>query len=143
MACAYSERGAVAGVVHPRLPGDAGIPPNKQNRLAGDPGESAQLKFAPNEDVFPQLPGFGWKRAFSPVVRLSVVDGDTSGGATGYEDMDLTTLAWGVHEGHKLAAPVLELDHNANRFVGGRWIFVACEPDADFFSNTKAAGDAG
>jgi hypothetical protein len=114
-----------------------GSHPNKQNRLAGDPGESAQLKFAPNEDVFPQLPAFGWKRAFSPVVRLSVVDGDTSGGATGYEDMDLTTLAWGVHEGHKLAAPVLELDHNANRFVGGRWIFVACEPDADFFSNTK------
>ena len=102
------------------------------------PGTDADdLEFAANPDVFPQLPAFGWKRAFSPVVRLSVVNGDSSGGATGYEDMDLTTLAWGKREGHKLAAPVLELDHNAHRFVGGRWILVACEPDADFFSNTK------
>jgi hypothetical protein len=98
---------------------------------------SSEAKFAANPDVFPQLPEFGWKRAFSPVVRLSVVDGDLSGGHTGNEDMDLTTLAWGVRNGHKLAAPVFELDHNANRFVGGRWIFVACEPEADFFSNTK------
>jgi hypothetical protein len=104
------------------------------------PGSDARvgsLKFAANPDVFPQLPAFGWKRAFSPVVRLSVVDGNTTGGNTGYEDMDLTTLAWGVQEGHKLAAPVFELDHNANRFIGGRWIFVACEPDSDFFSNAK------
>lgn len=116
------------------------------------PGSADGLKFAANPDVFPQLPAFGWKRAFSPVVRLSVVNGDTSGGATGYEDMDLTTLAWGERDGHKLAAPVIELDHNTHRFlppqqaktglagdpdVGGRWILVACEPDADFFSNTQ------
>ncbi len=104
------------------------------------PGASADVKFAANPDVFPALPAFGWKRAFSPVVRLSVVDGDTTGGHTGYEDMDLTTLAWGEREGHKLAAPVIELDHNTNRFVGGRWILVACEPSADFFSNTKLLG---
>jgi hypothetical protein len=101
------------------------------------PGSSSEAKFAANPDVFPQLPAFGWKRAFSPVVRLSVVDGDTTGGHTGYEDMDLTTLVWGVREGRKLAAPVLSLDHNTNRFVGGRWILVVCEPDADFFSNAK------
>ncbi len=100
------------------------------------PGSDA-LSFTPNDDVFPKLPGFGWKQAFSPVVRLSVVNYDTSGGATGGEDMDLTTLAWGERNGHKLAAPVLELDHNANRFVGGRWILVACEPDAEFFANTE------
>ncbi|HEY1500352.1 MAG TPA: hypothetical protein VGF88_12290 [Acidobacteriaceae bacterium] len=98
---------------------------------------SGGVTFAANADVFPALPAFGWKRAFSPVVRLSVVDGDTTGGHTGYEDMDLTTLAWGARDGHKLAAPVLELDHNTHRFVGGRWILVACEPDADFFSNAK------
>jgi hypothetical protein len=95
------------------------------------------LAFTPNDDVFPQLPSFGWKRAFSPVVRLSVVNYDASGGATGGEDIDLTTLAWGERNGHKLAAPVLELDHNANRFTGGRWIFVACEPNPDFFSNKE------
>jgi hypothetical protein len=93
------------------------------------------LKFTPNGDVFPQLASFGWHRAFSPVARLSVINYDATGGATGGEDMDLTTLAWGERSGHKLAAPVLELDHNAHRFVGGRWIMVACEPDADFFSN--------
>ena len=98
---------------------------------------SGDAAFTGNPDVFPQLPAFGWKRAFSPVVRLSVVNGDASGGATGYEDMDLTTLAWGEEGGHKVAAPVLSLDHNARRFVGGRWILVACEPDADFFSKTK------
>ncbi len=102
---------------------------------------SDEARFTPNPDVFPALPAFGWKRGFSPVVRLSVVDGDTTGGHTGYEDMDLTTLVWGEdgHEnaGHKLAAPVIELDHNANRFVGGRWILVACEPGADFFTNAK------
>ncbi len=101
------------------------------------PGSGSDVKFASNPDVFPQLPEFSWKRAFSPVLRLSVVDGDTTGGHTGYEDMDLTTLVWGEREGHKLAAPVIELDHNANRFVGGRWILVACEPSADFFANTK------
>ncbi|HVT97986.1 MAG TPA: hypothetical protein VHE33_10805, partial [Acidobacteriaceae bacterium] len=100
-------------------------------------GTSSDVKFAANPDVFPQLPAFGWKRAFSPVVRLSVVDGDTTGGHTGYEDMDLTTLVWGEREGHKLTAPVVELDHNTHRFVGGRWILVACEPDAEFFRNTK------
>jgi hypothetical protein len=98
---------------------------------------AGDLKFAANPDVFPALPEFGWKRAFSPVVRLSVVDGDTTGGHTGYDDMDLTTLAWGERDGHKRAAPVIELDHNANRFVGGRWILVACEPDANFFTNAK------
>ena len=98
---------------------------------------SDSAAFTPDPDVFPALPAFSWKRAFSPVLRLSVVDGDTTGGHTGYEDMDLATLAWGEHDHHKLAAPVLELDHNTHRFVGGRWILVACEPDADFFSNAK------
>jgi hypothetical protein len=98
---------------------------------------SATLAFTPNQDVFPRLLSFAWKRAFSPVVRLSVVNYDASGGATGGEDFNLTTLAWGERNGHKLAAPVLELDHNANRFVGGRWILAACEPDASFFRNRE------
>jgi Cellulase (glycosyl hydrolase family 5) len=112
-------------------PGYKSMPPEKS--LSGE----IRTKFEPNLNVFPLLPRFGWKRAFSPVVRLSVVDDDTTGGHTGYEDMDLTTLAWGERAGHRLSAPVIELDHNANRFVGGRWILVACDPDADFFSNAK------
>jgi hypothetical protein len=100
------------------------------------PGSDA-APFTPNPDVFPALPAFTWKRAFSPVIRLSVVDGDTTGGHTGYEDMDLTTLAWGEHDHHKLAAPVFEIDHNTHRFVGGRWVLVACEPENGFFAKTK------
>jgi hypothetical protein len=106
-------------------------------------GSSSDVKFMANPDVFPALPALGWKRAFSPVVRLSVVDGDLSGGHTGFEDMDLTTLAWGERDGHKLAAPVIELDHNTHRFVGGRWILVACEPDADFFGNAQLMATLG
>ena len=112
-------------------------PSAREERAGGPDGAGADLTFTANPDVFPALPAFGWKRAFSPVIRLSAVDGDTTGGHTGYEDMDLTTLAWGEQAGHKLAAPVLEIDHNTHRFVGGRWILVACEADADFFRNTK------
>ena len=98
---------------------------------------SAGLRFEPNPDVFPQLPAFSWTRAFSPVLRLSVVDKYHRDGSTGDEDFDLTTLAWGSRDGHKLAAPVFEIDHNIFRFVGGRWIFAACDVDASFFSNTR------
>lgn len=98
---------------------------------------SDSLSFVPNHDVQPEVTAFHWKRAFSPVLRLSLVPKYNRDGATGEEDSDLTTLAWGSKGGHKLAAPVFEIDHNTYRFVGGRWIFVACEPDADFFSNTQ------
>lgn len=95
------------------------------------------LVFEPNHDVQPEIAAFHWKRAFSPVIRLSVVNKYSDGGTTGDNDADLTTLVWGSKDGHKLAAPVFEIDHNNYRFVGGRWIFVACEPDTDFFSNTQ------
>lgn len=100
------------------------------------PGSDA-LTFEPNHNVQPEVVAFHWKRAFSPVLRLSVIPKYNRDGSTGDEDADLTTLAWGSKNGHKLAAPVFEIDHNSYRFVGGRWIFVACEPDADFFSNTQ------
>jgi hypothetical protein len=95
------------------------------------------LKFQANPDVLPALPEFGWKHAFSPVLRLSVVDKYHRDGSTGDEDADLTTLAWGERDGHKLAAPVFEIDHNQFRFVGGRWIFAACDIGDSFFSNTQ------
>jgi len=99
---------------------------------------SDSLSFEPNHDVQPEVAAFHWMRAFSPVLRLSVIPKYNRDGSTGDEDADLTTLAWGSKNGHKLAAPIFEIDHNAFRFVGGRWIFVACEPDAGFFSNAQA-----
>ena len=98
---------------------------------------SDQLKFEPNPDVLPVLPAFSWKQAFSPVLRLSVVPKYNRDGSTGDEDFDLTTLAWGTRDGHKLAAPVFEIDHNQFRFVGGRWIFAAADLDPSFFSSTQ------
>src|SRR5579883_372427 len=97
---------------------------------------SEGLTFEPNGDVQPEMADFHWKHAFSPVIRLSVISKYSDGGTTGDNDADLTTLAWGTRDGHKVAAPIFEIDHNRYRFVGGRWIFVACEPDADFFSKT-------
>lgn len=98
---------------------------------------SKGLTFEPNLDVTPQLPQFSWKRGFSPVIRLSVVDLYREGGATGGEDADLTTLAWGDSNGHRLAAPAYLIDHNRYRFVGGRWIFVSCDLDPHAYSNAQ------
>src|SRR5580698_5594838 len=74
---------------------------------------SDSLTFEPNRDVQPEVPAFHWKRAFSPVLRLSVLPKYNRDGSTGDEDADLTTLAWGSKNGHKLAAPIFEIDHNA------------------------------
>jgi hypothetical protein len=98
---------------------------------------SEGLHFEANHDVQPEIAAFAWKRAFSPVVRLSVINKYSDGGTTGDNDAEITTLAWGVKDGHKLAAPVFEIDHNRYRFAGGRWIFVACDPDASFFTGTQ------
>ncbi len=95
------------------------------------------LRFEANPDVLPALPEFSWKLAYSPVLRLSVVQKYNRDGSTGEQDADLTTLAWGTRNGHKLAAPVFEIDHNRFRFVGGRWIFATCDPGDGFFGNAK------
>jgi hypothetical protein len=95
------------------------------------------LRFEANSDVLPALPEFSWKLAYSPVLRLSVVQKYNRDGSTGEQDADLTTLAWGTRDGHKLAAPVFEIDHNRLRFVGGRWIFATCDPGDGFFGNAK------
>lgn len=96
---------------------------------------SAGLTFAPNRNINPETSPFTWTHAWSPMLRLSAVNQYNDGGGTGGEDADLTTLAWGERNGHKLAAPLFEIDHYSNRFVGGRWIFAACDPGQDFFKN--------
>ena len=89
---------------------------------------SQELTFETNPDVHAEIPAFAWKRAFSPVVRLSVTDRvPRDMGGAGNEDAWLTTIAWGERDGHKLAAPAFLIDHVAERFAGGRWIFLACD----------------
>ncbi len=96
---------------------------------------SEGLQFQPNPDLTLQLPAFRWKRAFSPVIRLSAVDLYHRGGAAGSIDARLDSVAWGIKNGRKLSAPVLQIDHYRNGFDGGRWIFVNAELSSEFFEN--------
>ena len=95
------------------------------------------LQFQTNPELTLQLQSFAWTRAFSPVIRLSAVDLYKRGGSTGSIDARLDTLAWGTKDGHKLAAPVIQIDHYRNGFDGGRWIFVNAELGHGLFDNTN------
>jgi len=107
---------------------------------------SEGLQFQPNSDLNLQLHPFSWKRAFSPVIRLSAVDLYPRGGSAGSIDARLDALAWGIKDDgirndgaksdRKLSAPALQIDHYRNGFDGGRWIFVNAELSGDFFDNT-------
>jgi hypothetical protein len=95
------------------------------------------LQFQSNPELPVQLLAFAWKRAFSPVIRLSAVDLYHRGGAAGSIDARLDSLAWGTKDGRKLSAPVLQVDHYRNGFDGGRWIFVNAELSREFFDNAS------
>ena len=96
---------------------------------------SAGLHFEPNSDLAPALPAFAWRRAFSPVIRLSVTPISTDIGTSGSSDAALTTLAWGSDGAHHRAAPAFVVDHLQHRFNGGRWIMLACEPEPGAFDS--------
>jgi hypothetical protein len=95
------------------------------------------MQFQPNPEIPLQIAPFTWKRAFSPVIRLSAVDIYHRGGAAGSIDARLDSLAWGIKDGRKLSAPVLQVDHYRNGFEGGRWIFVNAELSQEFFGNSS------
>jgi hypothetical protein len=99
---------------------------------------SAGLEFATNPEVPFQPQRFSWRRGFSPVIRLSAVDLYQRGGSAGSIDARLDTLAWGAKNGRRLAAPMIEIDHQQNGFDGGRWIFVNAELTSDFYSGAEA-----
>src|SRR5262249_1710428 len=95
------------------------------------------LEFETNPEVTVRLSRFSWKRAFSPVIRLSAVDLYNRGGSAGSIDARLDAFAWGVKNGRKLVAPVLQVDHFRNAFSGGRWIFLNAELVPEFYSDTQ------
>jgi hypothetical protein len=98
---------------------------------------SEGLEFQTNRDSIVQLPRFAWKKAFSPVIRLSAAGLYARGGAAGGIDARLDTFVWGVKDGRKLSAPAIEIDHMRDGFNGGRWIFLSADLPPDFF-NTGA-----
>ena len=82
-----------------------------------------------NDDL-PEVtaPSLSWKRSWSPTVRMSAEGLYPRIGTAGTIDMRLDTLVWFTDgDGHKLAAPVIELDHIKNNFVGGRWVMVLAD----------------
>jgi hypothetical protein len=98
---------------------------------------SEELQFQPNSELSLQLHPFAWKRAFSPVIRLSAVDLYHRAGAAGSIDARLDSLAWGVKNGRKLSAPAIQVDHYRNGFDGGRWILLNADLPREFFENTS------
>jgi len=97
------------------------------------------LSFQKNADLPVEISTFSWKNAFSPVIRLSATDLYHRGGAAGSIDARVDAIAWGVKDGRKLSAPVIEIDHFRNGFDGGRWIFVNADLPTNFFSDANAA----
>ncbi len=99
---------------------------------------SEGLEFETNPEVTVRLSRFSWKRAFSPVIRLSAVDLYNRGGSAGSIDARLDAFAWGTKMGRKLSAPVLKVDHFRNVFSGGRWVLLNAELMPDFYSSAQA-----
>src|SRR6266542_2838821 len=99
---------------------------------------SEGLVFETNPEVTVRLSRFSWKRAFSPVIRLSAVDLYNRGGSAGSIDARLDAFAWGTKMGRKLSAPVLKVDHFRNVFSGGRWVLLNAELMPDFYSSAQA-----
>ena len=95
------------------------------------------LDFENNPDLVLHLPRFAWKRAFSPIIRLSRSDLSAREGSAGSLDTRLDALAWGVKDGIRLAAPALQIDRLQPE--GGRWIFLSAELAGDFYRTPQAA----
>ena len=91
--------------------------------------------FTPNPEIPVGLPRFAWKQAFSPIIRLSINDIYNRGGSAGTLDVALDALVWGVTNGRKMSAPLLQIDHSSSTFDGARWIFLSAELAPDFYAS--------
>jgi hypothetical protein len=90
------------------------------------PKDLSALGNADLPEILP--PSISWKRSWSPTVRMSAEGLYPRIGTAGTIDMRLDTLVWFTDgDGHKLSAPIIELDHIKNNFVGGRWVMVLAD----------------
>lgn len=99
---------------------------------------SRELSYVPNPDMVTQLPAFAWQRGFSPIIHLSDSRIDERGGSAGRVDTRIDAMAWGMRDGRRLSAPVLQIDHLRGKFTGGRWIFVSADLPAGFADSLEA-----
>ena len=100
------------------------------NDYTETPGSKGLQQQANDDLPDNHLAAISWKRAWSPTVRMSAEGLYPRIGTAGTIDMRLDPLVWGVENGRKLSAPVIQLDHIKNNFVGGRWVMVLAELDA-------------
>jgi hypothetical protein len=101
------------------------------------PGSNG-LSYVPNTDMVTKLPAFAWQQGFSPILHLSDSRIDERGGSAGRIDTRIDAMAWGVRDGRRLAAPVLQIDHLRGKFAGGRWILMTADLPADFADSVDA-----
>jgi hypothetical protein len=105
------------------------------NDYTPTPG-SKGLQIEKNPD-FEQIdiPEFDWNRAYSLTIKLSAKDLYERQGSTGSLDAVLHPLLWGTLNEHHMAAPLVEIDHLQNVFVGGRWEILSADIPAGFFGS--------
>jgi hypothetical protein len=108
--------------------------PLQIDQYQNTPGSSSAT-FTPNPDIPIELPHFSWNQAFSPIIRLSSSDLYPRGGSAGSLDMKLDALVWGVTDGRRLSAPLIQIDNFSSYFDGGRWIFLSAGLAPDFYSS--------
>src|ERR1039458_8909172 len=71
---------------------------------------SSKLAFLSNTERLMALPAFAWQQGFSPILHLSSSRISERGGAAGRIDARLDALAWGTRDGHRVSAPIIEID---------------------------------
>jgi hypothetical protein len=111
--------------------------PLQIDQYQSTPGSSGAT-FTPNADIPVEVPRFSWKEAFSPIIRLSTSDIYNRGGSAGRLDIKLDALVWGVSEGRKMSAPVLQIDNFSSGFDGGRWILLCADVAPEFYSSADS-----
>ncbi len=99
---------------------------------------SRGLSYVPNADMVTQLPAFAWQQGFSPIIHLSDSRINERGGSAGRIDTRIDAMAWGIRDGRRLSAPVLQIDHMRGKFAGGRWIFMSADLPAGFADSAEA-----
>lgn len=92
---------------------------------------------SPNPTVALDLPQFPIERAFSPIVRLSTKDLYSTEGSAGSLDARLDPIEVVVHNGERVAVPVIAIDHLRSIFPGGRWVFLLTETRREFLDSPE------
>jgi hypothetical protein len=99
------------------------------------PGSSEATPSSNPDEPVAGIENLRWQHGYSMVIRLSQEESSNRIGASGTVDAELKSLLWGNHDSTHLAAPVVEIDHFRNDYLGGRWVMMNCQM-GDAFSES-------